>query len=206
MQCVDAIALLDDHIDSQLSANQTTLLNFHLSTCTRCRQELFQREMLVQRLSEMASVAAPQHLKDRIIRQRLQNHRQNARWFFGGVGLAATIMLAVVSVWLLQHTLVDAPVVVAKQEAKNNNDLHLLLHSAQGLEGVRFSILVPESVQLKGYPAGTKIAWVGKLRKGENILTLPLVSKAQKPQVVVLKIEHRDAKKEYHIQLAARTT
>lgn len=207
MQCNDAIVLLNDYIDGDLSVNQKTLLNLHLSSCSECREKLFQREMLIQRLNAMRVPRAPDQLPERIYRHRFElvkQAKQKLQWFVAGAGFAATLAIAVVvfnASIQMEHT--NFPLAVAQTSSTDKN-IHLLLHSKRGLDDVKFSIMIPESVELRGYSGRRTIAWKGKLEKGENILSLPLIKMAEQVDSVVVRIEHEKSSKEYHIQLAAK--
>lgn len=205
MQCNDAKTLLNDHIEGELSPNQTTCLNIHLGSCSECREDLFQREMLVQRLNELVLPRAPDYFAERIKKHRKQKNAEKVRWFATGASVAAGVaVLLFVAGWQFLFNDTDTfPVSIIQ---KTDDNVHLLVHSNSGLDGVRFSVLMPESVELKGFTGKRTVAWLGKLKRGENILSLPLKKLARPEQTVVVRIEHQDSKKEYTIQLAATTS
>lgn len=201
MQCEAVFTLLNEHIDGTLSPNQTTLFNLHLSSCSKCREALFQREMMVQRLNGLRINDYPQSLKNRILKQRQQIRAERARWFGAGMGLAAAVaMFAVIVTGFLYNPLQTENLHLTHD---NEKEVHILLHSKKGLDDVRFLVLVPDSMGIKGFGSKKEIAWTGTLKKGENILSLPLIRHSEKSQTVVVRIEHQDSTKEYHIQLAA---
>lgn len=56
--------------------------------------------------------------------------------------------------------------------------LRLRIQSPRDFEGVRFSVELPDDVSLAGQPGVRAMTWEGRLRKGSNVLELPLLAQA----------------------------
>lgn len=51
MTCRHAISLLEDYVDNELSAEQTALVEQHVSSCLRCREHFTKSKLLKERMS-----------------------------------------------------------------------------------------------------------------------------------------------------------
>jgi hypothetical protein len=80
------------------------------------------------------------------------------------------------------------------------------VHSEHAIDNVRFTLVVPENMELQGFAGRRQVAWRGRLQQGENLLSLPLV--ALKPAIgtLVVKIEHGQTSKEYSVHILANAS
>jgi anti-sigma factor RsiW len=69
MQCSKAARQLQLYIDKRLTLEQIRALEFHLSMCSECREELFLLEEIEQALKGMEMVAEPADLTANIMRR-----------------------------------------------------------------------------------------------------------------------------------------
>ena len=56
--------------------------------------------------------------------------------------------------------------------------VRLRIDSPRDLDEVRFSVELPDHVWIADQPGLLALSWSGSLRKGENVLELPLVAQA----------------------------
>lgn len=81
--------------------------------------------------------------------------------------------------------------------------LRLRIQSPRDFEGVRFSVELPDDVALAGQPGVRAITWEGSLRKGSNVLELPLLAQAGATGRVATRVAWREFERELEAQLVS---
>lgn len=79
--------------------------------------------------------------------------------------------------------------------------VRLRIEAPRDLTNVRFSIELPDQVWLADQPGLRAIAWDGSLRKGENILELPLVAQAGATGTMTARVSWGDFQKRLQTRL-----
>lgn len=204
MQCKDTKELLDDYMADELQQQQRIVVESHLSVCEHCRQQLQQKQWLLSQLQTLPAPKPSRQLANRIVKQRRQKQAQKWRWFSAGVGsaLAAGLVVFVFIVTLgnlNKQVETSAAVLVGINQA---SDVHILVQSGHDLENVRFSLLMPDNLELKGFKGRRELAWRGQLQQGANLLSLPLVPLTATHGTVVVRIEHQNVSKEYRVDIS----
>jgi anti-sigma-K factor RskA len=209
MQCEEIKNRIDDFIDGCVPESDLQAMQEHLSHCPDCASEVNLKQQLLLKLRSLPAPQTPPYVAQRIVKARQQKQRQQQnqkwRWFGAGIGTAIAAGLAVFAVvMLLQPFNPNAtaePTVVATLHQPS--DVHILVHSEHAIDDVRFTLVVPENIELQGFAGRRQVAWRGQLQQGENLLSLPLV--ALKPAIgtLVVKIEHGQSSKEYYVNILA---
>jgi anti-sigma-K factor RskA len=212
MQCDDIKNRIDDYIDGCVPESDLPAMQEHISHCPDCASEVKLKQRLLHQLRNLPMPQPPPYVARRIVKERRQKQRQQQhqkwRWFSAGVGTAIAAGLAVFAVvTLLQPFNPNAtpePTVVATLHQPS--DVHILVHSEHAIDNVRFTLVVPENMELQGFAGRRQVAWRGRLQQGENLLSLPLV--ALKPAIgtLVVKIEHGQTSKEYSVHILANAS
>ncbi len=213
LTCNDAKDQLNAYLDGELTGTRYQAIELHLQLCSTCKTLFMQRRQLLDAMKSMPSVQASPVLLRRIVetratkqpQQRHQRHQRHQKviWFSAGAAsvLVASILLLVVTFVLKpldSSTQSMSAVIATLHEAHNIN---FVVNSDQALENVKFSVLVPSNIQLKGYSDLHELAWNGKLIKGDNLLSLPVIARNAAPSILVMRIQHRNAEKEYRINI-----
>ena len=207
MQCADIKNLADDYIDGRLPQLRRRDVHEHLSHCRDCASEVTLKQQLLRRLRDLPAPQVQPHLMRRIEMSRRHTRRQQWRWFGAGIGAAMAAGLAVMALIALlkplNETISAEPMVVAK--VNQAGSVHILVHSGHTIDEVRFTLVVPENIELQGYEGRRQVAWKGRLRKGENLLSLPVVAVKPSSGTLVVIIEHGESSKEYHVNILSNT-
>lgn len=208
MQCEDFNNWIDYYLEDELEAHRRSSLEAHTSQCEHCRQLLEQKRWLLSQLNTLPAPQASRQLAHRIVKQRQQKHAQKWRWFGAGVGSALAAGLAVfVFVVTLGNFNKQVQTSAAVLAGINHaSDVHILVQSGHDLENVRFSLLMPASLELKGFKGRRELAWQGRLQQGSNLLSLPLVPLEAAHGTVVVKIEHQNVSKEYRVDISVNAS
>jgi len=129
--------------------------------------------------------------------------RQKFIWFSAGAtsALAASLLLFAATLILkpLDASTPSMSAVIDSLHVEQN--INFVVHSNKALDNVRFSVAIPSNIQLKGYSGLRELAWNGKLIKGDNLLSLPVIANNAVPGVMVMRVMHQGAEKEYRINV-----
>ena len=79
--------------------------------------------------------------------------------------------------------------------------VNFLVTAKQAHEQVTFSLQVPPEWELYGYQGKQSLSWHGKLKAGNNLLSIPVVALQPKAGILIMQIKHNGAVKEYKVQV-----
>jgi hypothetical protein len=74
-------------------------------------------------------------------------------------------------------------------------ELSLALESQQRIDEATFTVVLPEGVELSGYPGQREITWIGSLESGKNLLVLPLRAQAGSGGELAAHIMHTERRR-----------
>lgn len=97
MNCQEYKAIISAHVDRVLCAEEATEANAHQESCPKCAQiyawETTATKLLKQSLSPLA---APEHLRDKILARLSPAETAGRRWFFEFYGWAPAVALLLI--------------------------------------------------------------------------------------------------------------
>lgn len=98
MDCKQAVPLIHDYLDGELSGTQAMELKAHLSTCAACHKRFQQLEKADHLFRSLSAVAAPPHMTDRVLRALPAPHRRRSwtNWVRRHPAATAAAIFAVV--------------------------------------------------------------------------------------------------------------
>lgn len=183
---------LHDWLDGGRDANGVAALEGHAGRCPTCRVLLADERLRRSALRQLPVPAARPRfaseamqvarLADRSWRRQLRRHDMQI------AAVAASAALAVVAFVLLRQepgnpagqSLAAAPSAVETYALTTGQvqSLRLRIEAPRDFDGVRFSVELPDHVSLVGQPGVRAMTWEGSLRKGPNVLELPLLAQA----------------------------
>jgi hypothetical protein len=187
-------------------------MDAHLENCASCRSRVREEQAMREMLRDMPVPAASTGFAARALRQAavahsVTNAATQKRVFASGFVAAMVVGFVL---WFvtgmygprgeqgLAPQLQLAEVTIRLQETRR---VRLAFNAPTDMERVRVSLELPEHVELEGYPGRKQIAWYTKLRKGENVLNLPLSGlKASKGRLIA-RLGSGTMTKEIHINL-----
>lgn len=205
MNCDETRALFDDYAAGALPDAASRAIETHLRNCPGCRavatEELRLRAALrALPVPKPRAGFAQQALRRARARNRLAGLPPASRWF--GTGFA-TAMLAMVLVWGGLMSLGPQTPVAAKLHMAVNQvrTVGLLIDAPEDLAGVEVSMKVPEHVELVGFPGRRNLSWKTDLRKGRNVLSLPILATMQGEDDMHVSLFHERKTKTFRVEL-----
>ncbi|MDH3546908.1 MAG: hypothetical protein OEN22_07395 [Gammaproteobacteria bacterium] len=132
--------------------------------------------------------------------------RQRNRWLAAGFGSAVAAGLAI---WMVSAMLLSDPempgadavipgVTIALAEPRTVN---LVFSSATALESASLTVLLPEGIELAGFPGQSEITWETSLNAGKNLLPLKLVALTPAGGEVLARLEHNDRNRTFRLRV-----
>ena len=184
MQCLEFQTHIDDKLDAQLSEVECAAMDAHLERCADCRAVVAEEKLLRQALKELPVPDASAGFAARALRQAavantVSHYSGRNRAFVGG--FAAALVMGIV-LWFVTGvygpdgglTTPQAQLAELSISLHETRHVKLAFSAPENMEKVRVLLVLPEHVDLEGYPGRKQIAWYANLNKGDNVLTLPL--------------------------------
>lgn len=219
----------------ELSAVQQANFEAHRTSCGACQAlcvaELEAEVALLSALQEMPVPAPSAGFADRALQAAVvQNGTHDAgqhqrHGFMVGFGSAA---VAAVAIWVVvgmfpgamppgdgvsdeviakaQPVAEDVKVPTLSIALNQQQDVKLAFHSSESLKGAKITIRLPENVALVGYPGRRELSWTTNLKKGDNLLRLPVIATQIARGDLVADIVYQDRVRTLTLSLEAHAT
>ena len=135
------------------------------------------------------------------------SRRQRNRWIMTGFGSAISAGLAL---WLIGGFFLTAPnlpdadtpgipgITMTLAEPQTVN---FVFASNTPLVGATLTIMLPEGVELVGFPGQREISWQTSLTAGRNLLPLRLIALSPMGGEVVATLEHMDRARTFRVRV-----
>ncbi len=132
--------------------------------------------------------------------------RQRNRWLLTGFGSAIAAGLAL---WAIGTLFLAAPelpstratipgVTMALAEPQTVN---LIFASAEALESATLTVLLPDGIELSGFPGQREVTWQTSLAAGRNLLPLRLVATSPIGGEVQASLVHKDRGRTFRLRV-----
>ena len=133
--------------------------------------------------------------------------KQRNRWIMTGFGsaIAAGIVLLLVSGLFFNQPNIPAPdsnsipgISIALAEPSTVN---LMFAAREPLDGAKLTVLLPDGIELAGFPGQREVSWETSLAAGKNMLPLKLVATSPAGGEVIARLEHKDRNRTFRLQV-----
>lgn len=132
--------------------------------------------------------------------------RQRRRWLLTGFGSAVAASLAI---WVMSGVLFTTPsmpqsdatipgITMALEEPRTVN---LVFASASALDGATLTVLLPDGIELAGFPGQQEISWETSLAAGKNRLPLKLIALTPAGGEILARLQHNDRDREFRLRV-----
>lgn len=201
--------LIDDYLDGALDAATAGSVDRHVADCDECRSEVAAARELRSLLVAYGDTT-PAHPGDEFYTRALLrataegSRRQRRRWVMSGVG--GTIAAALV-VWLMSGifftapTIDEAPLPAVTMALEEPRTLNLVFSSAVALSDATMTVILPDGVELAGFPGQREIVWMTSLNEGKNILPLTLIATSPAGGELLATLRHQDDDKSFRVRV-----
>lgn len=201
MDCVDIQQQFDDLFDDGLSAEAHHLVDAHIQDCITCQQAFEKERSFRQLLRTYPVPSARPEFTARLITP--EKHQRPVKLWQGFAAGVASTAAASVLIFLMFSVWLSAPMTSNNIELAVNEQrtINLVLNVTQDLPDATLSIVIPNHIELAGYPNQRSFIWQENLVAGNNVLSLPVVAiKAQQGQIVTT-VKHGQDHKRFQFML-----
>lgn len=167
-----------------------------------------QEGKLLGLLKNHPAPAADDGFYDRALRRALHtgSRRQRNRWLMTGFGsaIAAGVLILLVSGLIFNTGETPTPgdaipgVSIALLAPSTVN---LMFASNEALDDATLTVLLPEGIELAGFPGQREVSWQTSLAPGKNILPLQLVAVSPTGGEVLARLEHKDRNRTFRLRV-----
>ena len=79
--------------------------------------------------------------------------------------------------------------------------INLVFASASALDSATLTVILPEGIELAGFPGQREIAWQTSLVEGKNLLPLELIALTPAGGEVLARLEHKDRDRTFRLRV-----
>ena len=132
--------------------------------------------------------------------------RQRNRWVMTGFGgaIAAGIVVLLVSGLFFNAPVtpsVDADIPGITMALAEPRTINLVFSSAEALDSATLTVMLPNGIELDGFPGQREISWQTSLAQGKNLLPLKLIALTPTGGEVLARLEHNDRNRTFRLQV-----
>lgn len=203
MNCSAIDHLVDDYLDGMLTPADVAALERHVAACPLCRARMIREQNVRQLLRNLPAPEPSAEFFDRAIGQAVVRDPGRHRRMSGlGLALAASVTL-VFALGILYRSgpapIQDIPgLAIALNQVQ---DVSLVLESDQPMQNARFTIQLPEGIEVSGYPGQRELSWEGSLSQGKNLLVLPVEAHSGQGGDLVAVVTHTGKRKNFVLKM-----
>lgn len=208
MNCNYIQSQFDEILDGELNQVATMRVMHHLGECAVCEKEWQQRQALQDLLKESPVPLPRPGFEQRAFaklsaRQDASPAKTHKKAFVAGFGsaLAAGIVLFVVVGLFKQPVMQPAPLPSITLSLYESKKVQMMFDVPEAVAEATFSMQLPAHVQIAGSKGLNHIEWKTALKKGKNMLSLPVVAQSSEPGELVAKIRYGNREKVFRLQL-----
>jgi len=196
MYCQTVKLMFDEYLDGMLPARQRDDLVRHLDSCPACQRDLAGLETLRQGLREMPVEPARENFAIEAIAAAVGNNVPVTQdrpgflhWFgagFAGALVAGLVLWGLVTIYpAVQPQSPTASFNIALYQPQK---ISLAFNAPADISNVMVSIELPQQFEVVGHAGRRLLSWKTNLKKGRNILTLPVVAKSEGNGVMIARL------------------
>ncbi|VAW67582.1 hypothetical protein MNBD_GAMMA09-2286 [hydrothermal vent metagenome] len=204
MNCTEVQTELDDYIDNDLLQRESQAVHMHINNCSACKKRLDEATEVREALKTLPLAEASDGFENRLFAEvRSQSSARNRSRFINGF---STAVAASLFLWVMNVTFFSPQVRTEEPAAITfvTNDVRsvrLLFDAPEDIQQVTLNIKLPANFEINGYPGRSQLNWKTRLKKGENVLTLPINALQKGEGELIAQVSYGDKQKIYKIRL-----
>ena len=208
MNCEIPQALLDVPTSDIPDATMAEV-KLHLETCSACHKAWKMKRLLSTTLMASPAPVLPEGAADRILARVFAADAQRRRRHTAAfVGLAAALMLSLILGFTLNEQITPIPDYTLRGgrlilQSERPTTVGVAFDAGSTLENVRFTVDLPAGMQVAGQPGLHHLSWMGELRKGRNLLKLPVIAHAGTDGLMTAELSRGTERRTYSVSVLA---
>lgn len=199
--CREVDDLLQDFIDDKLSTAEYERVTGHYRACAACFGKYQDALAIIEVLKKVSVPPASADFASRTLTAASSAGQRRSIRVPGrlAAGIAASMaMLALIFVFSDSRNLGrDNVVILLGDEVKV---IKVAIDSAHAIDGVKMTIDISENLEISGYGDQKKISWKADLKKGTNVIALPISALARGEGEITARVRLNDRVKIFKIK------
>jgi hypothetical protein len=177
------------------------LVDAHLKGCQACNEARRAQQLIGASLQTYPTPLMPQGFAERILpRVFAEDAQRHRRRKLAALGLTGMLVFGLILGLTLNafvsrspdYAMLDGKLVL---QSERPTIVGVAFDAGSALSGVQFTIDLPTGMQMADQPGVRHLSWMGELRKGQNLLKLPVIAHAGTHGLLVAELnkgeEHR---------------
>jgi anti-sigma factor RsiW len=205
---------MDDYLDQYLTLIETESLRLHMQECPACQAEYAEQLKLRAQLKSLPISEPSAGFADRALTvamkhaghqpQHTVHHRTGFIKGFSTAIAAGLALWIIVGILPVKQNIDDTTVQGVAITVQQVQTVKLAFQTVSALENARITIRLPNNIDIVGYEGKTELAWNTSLKKGDNILKLPIKANTLANGKIVAEIEYGNQRKTIGIDLTIK--
>ncbi len=207
MNCKIILTELHDFLDDELKPAQHEQMRAHLSECDSCHQawqkELQFRQVLKEHTIPVPALGMEERAFAKVPRKAERSHKNAFVAGFSGAMAAGVMILIAAAMFFNPVTQTTVPnITLTMHQSKK---VQMVFDVPEMVANATFSLKVPSHIQIAGKSGLHQIEWQTALKKGKNLLSLPIVATAANSGELIAEIRYGDQVKTFRLKLDIQT-
>jgi len=209
MNCEDTNDRLVQMKNDSLTEIERRQFSAHLESCETC-QHTARAAAGLQILKDQENHTPVEGLFEMLMCNAVQTEVRASRgtgfWLGAGSALAAGVLLAVMSFWLITAP-APSPVEITTYQVSLDGprDINIAIELEREMPGATLRVVLSGGIELDGYGSRRELTWTADLTKGVNRLTLPIMAINAMGGQLLVQVEHENKRKSLRVELRVDT-
>lgn len=208
MNCRDCKENLDLYIDRELDSSLRLQFEEHANECSTCSEMVAQEHDMRKALQSIpVPMPAAEFFNQSLARTvKMTVKRDRMRWLVSGFGGA--VAAGVVGWMILGQPVNDSaigdqvPIAGMTVTIGIPKTIRFSIDSAVELTDANLVVMLPAGIEVVGFDLQREIEWTTTIKKGPNILELPIVVLSGTGGTIFARVEHENKTKSFEFTIS----
>ncbi len=208
MNCHDCGGNLDLYIDHELDGSLMMRFEEHANQCSRCSKMVTQEQNVRRALRSIPVPMPKSEFFDQALSRTatMTQKHDRQRWLLTGFGSAVAAGLVG---WMIlgqpandPATVDQVPIAGLTVTIGTPKTIRFSITSAVELTDANLVVILPAGIEVVGFDLQSEIEWTTTIKKGPNILELPIVVLSGTGGTIFARVEHENRTKSFEFTIS----
>jgi hypothetical protein len=212
--CKTVQSQIDEFLDLTLDKQVQIQLSEHIDKCKACAGFVDAQRQFSASLKQMPVLGPSADFYSRVFinierkqseQKTIHSHRKGFVRGFSTAIAAGLALWVVVGLYpqIKQQPLQD-PVYAVSMSLDEVQIVSLAFHTVNAVNNAKVTLKLPANMELVGYEGMSELTWNTQLKKGDNLLKLPMRAKSLMQGKIFAEIEHQNKKKSFSFDVRVK--